>query len=147
MTGGPAGGLALGDLQVTPIPIDTRTARMDLAFSLAERRTDAGEPAGIDGTVEFRTDVFDEAQHRALVDRFQRYVAAMTADRHSGCRRWTCSTPLNTPASIGRQPRDVQPARTARRVDSCAVRRPRCRAPRRGRDPFRGVLVELSGTR
>ena len=27
-----AAGLALGDLQVTPMPVDTHTARMDLAF-------------------------------------------------------------------------------------------------------------------
>ena len=33
----PAAAMALGDLQVTPMPIDTRTARMDLVFSLAER--------------------------------------------------------------------------------------------------------------
>ena len=55
----PAAGLSLGDLQVTSLPVDTRTARMDLTFSLAERWTDAGEPAGIGGAVEFRTDVFD----------------------------------------------------------------------------------------
>ena len=63
-TGGPAAGLGLGDLQVTPLPADTHTARMDLTFSLAERFTEAGEPAGIGGAVEFRTDVFDTAQHR-----------------------------------------------------------------------------------
>ena len=33
----------------------------DLAFSLAERWTEAGVPAGIGGSVEFRTDVFDAA--------------------------------------------------------------------------------------
>ena len=33
----PAAGLALGDLQVTPLPADTHTARMDLTFTLAER--------------------------------------------------------------------------------------------------------------
>ena len=33
----PAAGLALGDLQVTPMPADTHTARMDLSFSLSER--------------------------------------------------------------------------------------------------------------
>src|SRR5262249_8673274 len=48
----PAAGLALGDLQVTPLPADTRTARMDLTFSLAERWSEAGEPAGIGGAVE-----------------------------------------------------------------------------------------------
>src|SRR6201997_1525403 len=33
----PAAKLDLGDLQVTSMPVDTRTARMDLTFSLAER--------------------------------------------------------------------------------------------------------------
>src|SRR5262249_21262873 len=64
---GNAAGLALGELEVTPLPTDTRSSRMDLAFSLAERFTEAGEPAGIGGTVEFRTDVFDAASIEALI--------------------------------------------------------------------------------
>ena len=72
--------LALGDLQVTPMPVDTRTARMDLTFSLAEHFTDTGEPAGIGGAVEFRTDVFDAASIEALIERLERVVVAMTAD-------------------------------------------------------------------
>ncbi|WP_459977662.1 hypothetical protein, partial [Mycobacterium avium] len=47
-------GLALGDLQVTPLAADTQVARMDLTFTLGERWTSAGEPAGIGGSVEFR---------------------------------------------------------------------------------------------
>ncbi|WP_253870404.1 non-ribosomal peptide synthase/polyketide synthase, partial [Mycobacterium sp. 1164966.3] len=77
----PTAGLALGDLQVSPVPVDTNTARMDLTFSLAERWTAAGEPAGIGGTVEFRTDVFDAAGIEALVERLRRVLAAITADR------------------------------------------------------------------
>ncbi len=76
----PAAGLALGDLQVTPLPVDTRTARMDLTFSLAERWSEAGEPAGISGAVEFRTDVFDADSIEALIERLQRVLVAMTAD-------------------------------------------------------------------
>ena len=76
----PAAGLALGDLQVTPLPADTHTARMDLAFSLAEHLTEAGEPAGIGGAVEFRTDVFDAASIETLIERFERVLVAMTAD-------------------------------------------------------------------
>ena len=79
-TNDPAAGLALGDLQVTPLSVDTHTARVDLAFSLAERWTQAGEPAGISGTVEFRTDVFDAASIQALIQRWQQVVVAMTAD-------------------------------------------------------------------
>ena len=75
----PAGGM-LGDLQVTPLRADTHTARMDLTVSLAERWTEAGEPAGIGGEVEFRTDVFDAASIEVLIERLQRVVSAITAD-------------------------------------------------------------------
>ena len=76
----PAAGLALGDVQVTPLPVDTQVARMDLVFFMAERWSEAGEPAGISGTVEFRTDVFDAASIEALIERLGRVVVAMTAD-------------------------------------------------------------------
>src|SRR6202022_839693 len=72
--------LALGDVQATPLPADTHTARMDLAFSLGERWSAAGEPAGIGGAVEFRTDVFDAASIEALIERLRRVLAAITAD-------------------------------------------------------------------
>ena len=76
----PAAGLALGDVQVTPLAADTHTARMDLVFFLQERWSEAGEPAGIGGTVEFRTDVFDAASIEALIERFERVLVALTAD-------------------------------------------------------------------
>ncbi|WP_197501776.1 non-ribosomal peptide synthetase [Mycobacterium sp. 1164985.4] len=75
-----AGELSLGDIRVTPMPADTRTARMDLTFSLAERWTEAGEPAGIGGEVEFRTDVFDAASIETVVERLGRVVVALCAD-------------------------------------------------------------------
>ncbi|WP_232001337.1 condensation domain-containing protein, partial [Mycobacterium sp. 1165178.9] len=78
--GDPAADLALGDLHVTSLPADTHTARMDLTFSLAERWSEAGEPAGIAGAVEFRTDVFDAETIDALIERLRRVLAAMTAD-------------------------------------------------------------------
>ncbi|MGW4101558.1 non-ribosomal peptide synthase/polyketide synthase, partial [Mycobacterium sp. NPDC004974] len=77
---GPADGLSLGDLDVTPLPVDTQTARMDLTFSLGERWTSEGAPAGIGGAVEFRTDVFDTDSIETLIARWQRVLAAMTAD-------------------------------------------------------------------
>jgi amino acid adenylation domain-containing protein len=81
---GPMAGLALGDLQVTPVPTDIQTARMDLTFSLAERWSEAGGAAGIGGTVEFRTDVFDARSIAALVERLRRLLVAMTADSGNG---------------------------------------------------------------
>ncbi|ORB07690.1 non-ribosomal peptide synthetase [Mycobacterium mantenii] len=72
--------LSLGDVQVTPLPLDTRVARMDLVWSLAERRDENGRPAGIAGTVEFRTDVYDAATIETMVARLQRVLSAMAAD-------------------------------------------------------------------
>ncbi|OBH58372.1 non-ribosomal peptide synthetase, partial [Mycobacterium colombiense] len=75
-----AADLSLGDVRVTPVPVDTHTARMDLAWSLAERWTTDGQPAGIGGAVEFRTDVFDTATIEALIIRLHRVLTAITAD-------------------------------------------------------------------
>ncbi|WP_156744226.1 non-ribosomal peptide synthetase, partial [Mycobacterium sp. 1164985.4] len=77
---GPVSGLSLGDLQVTQLPTQTHTARMDLTFSLGERFSEAGEPVGIGGAVEFRTDVFDAASIEALIQRLGRVLVAITAD-------------------------------------------------------------------
>ena len=82
------------------MPLDTHTARMDLSFSLSERWTQGGEPAGIGGAVEFRTDVFDAASIETLIKRWQRVVVAMTTDPSGGCHRSTCSMPMSTPASM-----------------------------------------------
>lgn len=76
----PAARLDLGDLQVTQLPLETRTARMDLTFSLGERFTEDGAPAGIGGAVEFRTDVFDAKTVAGLVGRLERVLAVMTTD-------------------------------------------------------------------
>ncbi|WP_142278507.1 non-ribosomal peptide synthetase, partial [Mycobacterium europaeum] len=76
---GPAD-LHLGDVRVTSLPLDMRTARMDLVFSLAERWTDDGQPAGIGGSVEFRTDVFDTGTVAALIDRLRRVLVSLTTD-------------------------------------------------------------------
>ncbi len=73
-------GLSLGELQVTPMPVDTKTARLDLTFNLAERWDDAGAPAGIAGAVEFRTDVFHTTTVEKLVERWQRVLSEMVAD-------------------------------------------------------------------
>ena len=49
-------------------------------FSLAEQWNQAGEPAGISGLVEFRTDVFDAASIHTLIQRFERVLVAITAE-------------------------------------------------------------------
>ncbi len=143
----PAAGLRLGDLQVTQLPIDTHTARTDLSFSLSEQFTAAGEPAGIGGTVEFRTDVFDTAGIDTLIERLQRVLAAMTTN------------PTQTMSSI-----DVLEAGEHTRLDEVGNRatltRPAtpvsipvlfaaqvARTPGRGGSDLRGPLAVVSGTR
>ncbi|OBG82484.1 hypothetical protein A5699_00340 [Mycobacterium sp. E802] len=79
-SGEPAAGSLLGDVELSPLSSDTHSARMDLAFSLEERFTPAGDPAGIGGMVEFRTDVFDADSIQMLIARLQRVVDAVTAD-------------------------------------------------------------------
>ncbi|WP_374024021.1 amino acid adenylation domain-containing protein [Mycobacterium sp. HNNTM2301] len=79
-TSDPIAGLELGDLHISQLPLDTHTARMDLTFSLSEHWADDGAPAGIRGTVEFRTDVFAPDTITTLVERFGRLLRAMTAD-------------------------------------------------------------------
>ncbi|UNB53467.1 non-ribosomal peptide synthetase [Mycolicibacterium sp. YH-1] len=76
----PAASSTLGDVKVSPLSADTQAARMDMTFSLSESWTAAGEPAGIAGTVEFRTDVYDTATIETLIERLQRVLMAMTAD-------------------------------------------------------------------
>ncbi|MGW4101576.1 amino acid adenylation domain-containing protein, partial [Mycobacterium sp. NPDC004974] len=76
----PAAGLALGDVEATPLEAETQTARTDLVFSLAEHYNSTGAPTGIAGMVEFRTDVFDDASIQTLIDRLQRVLVAITAD-------------------------------------------------------------------
>ncbi|OBG81202.1 non-ribosomal peptide synthetase [Mycobacterium sp. E802] len=112
---GPAGGLTLGDLQVTPVAVDTETSRMDLTCSLGERWTASGEPAGISGAVEFRTDVFDADSIAALIARWQRVLAVMTADpsrrlstidvldasEHAELDEWGNREALAAPATTG----------------------------------------------
>ena len=65
---------------MTPLPAETLTARMDVVFSLAERWSNTGEPGGIGGVVEFRTDVFDAASIETLIARWRQVVEAFTAD-------------------------------------------------------------------
>ncbi|MFI5511733.1 non-ribosomal peptide synthase/polyketide synthase [Mycobacterium sp. NPDC051804] len=106
-------GLALGDVQITPTSLDTHTARTDLAFHLGERWTEAGEPAGLGGDVEFRTDVFDAASIELLIERLQRMLLALTADpaarlssvdvldeaEHARLEDWGNEAALTQPAS------------------------------------------------
>ncbi|MGW3204467.1 amino acid adenylation domain-containing protein, partial [Streptomyces sp. NPDC001135] len=72
--------LDLPGLTTTARPLHTDTAKFDLSFRLGERFTDSGAPAGVEGTVEFARDLFDDDTVRIFADRFLTLVDALTAD-------------------------------------------------------------------
>ena len=130
------------------MPVDTRTARMDLAFSLSEHWTEAGEPAGIGGAVEFRTDVFDAASIETLIERLQRVLVAMTADPG---RRLSSMDVLDGGErarldEVGNRAVLTAPAPAAVSIPVLfAEHVARCRGG--GGASLRGALVDLPGTR
>ncbi|MFD9732627.1 condensation domain-containing protein, partial [Micrococcus luteus] len=67
-------------LDIDTASVDIGAARMDLAFSLGERFTDGGRPAGINGIVEYRTDIFDAETVRRTVVQWQRLLTAMAGE-------------------------------------------------------------------
>ncbi|MGE2722712.1 amino acid adenylation domain-containing protein, partial [Mycolicibacterium celeriflavum] len=134
-TDGPAAGLAMGELQVTPITTEAHTARMDLLFNFVERWTDAGEPAGIDGAVEFRTDVFDIASIRTLIERFRCVLDAMSTDtrqpvsslnvldtdEHARLDSWGNRAALRAPSAVPMSIPSMFAAQAARTPEAIAV--------------------------
>ncbi|WP_375489639.1 condensation domain-containing protein, partial [uncultured Mycobacterium sp.] len=127
--------MRLGDVQVSPLPVDTRTARMDVTFALGERWGEAGEPAGIGGEVEFRTDVFDAASIETLIERLGRVLVAMTADptrrlasidllderEHARLDGWGNRAVLDRPASAGVSIPQLFAAQVARAPEAVAL--------------------------
>ncbi|QEU91125.1 non-ribosomal peptide synthetase [Streptomyces kanamyceticus] len=71
---------ALPGITVTTHQVDQGSSRFDLAFELKQHRADDGTAAGLEGTVEYSTDLFDAATVRSVVDRLLRFLDAATAD-------------------------------------------------------------------
>ncbi|MFE5244149.1 condensation domain-containing protein, partial [Streptomyces sp. NPDC056627] len=74
------GRLSLKGLSATYQKVDTGTSRFDLFFSLWERFEEEGEPAGIDGTIEYSADLFETATIDALVRRWATVLQQVVAD-------------------------------------------------------------------
>ncbi|WP_285733084.1 non-ribosomal peptide synthetase [Nocardiopsis sp. ATB16-24] len=71
--------LELPGLDTTLELCSTGASKFDLTLSLSEE-IDASGPAGITGDLEFATDLFDRETARALVERWERVLAAVAAD-------------------------------------------------------------------
>ncbi|MDB1085974.1 condensation domain-containing protein [Streptomyces sp. ACA25] len=64
----------------TPLPVRTRGAKVDLTFALTERRDASGAPAGMDGVLEYATDLYDARTAALLAARLTRVLDAVAAD-------------------------------------------------------------------
>jgi non-ribosomal peptide synthetase component F len=67
----------LPGLESQLIPVDTATARFDLMFTFTEQPTHTGAPSGIEGTLEYATELFDPATIEALARRCEHVLATM----------------------------------------------------------------------
>ncbi|MEU3756922.1 condensation domain-containing protein, partial [Streptomyces olivoreticuli] len=76
----PHGELTLPGLETTVKPVFTGTAKVDLSFHLTEQHTADRVPSGIEGFVEFSTDIFDVATIEALTDRLRLLLEAAVSD-------------------------------------------------------------------
>ncbi|MFD9540883.1 amino acid adenylation domain-containing protein [Streptomyces sp. NPDC060022] len=72
--------LDLPGLTVTEQPVRTGISKFDLTFTFTETRDEAGGPAGLDGVLEFSTELFAPATAHALADRLTRLLASLAAD-------------------------------------------------------------------
>src|SRR5262249_52720782 len=76
----PVGTVSLPGLTVTSELIGSGAAKFDFALTVAERHRPDGSPGGIEGYVEYSTDLFDESTVRRMLDRFELLLAAAVAD-------------------------------------------------------------------
>ncbi|MFH9772205.1 amino acid adenylation domain-containing protein [Streptomyces luteogriseus] len=72
--------LELPGLRAQAEGIRTGTTKFDLTIELSERRTADGSVDGMDGLVEYSTDLFDPASVQTLVSRYRRLLEAVVAD-------------------------------------------------------------------
>ncbi|QEU88460.1 non-ribosomal peptide synthase/polyketide synthase [Streptomyces viridosporus] len=72
--------LELPGLSVAPRAVRTGSARFDLALELGEKRGADGGHDGLDGIVEYSTDLFDRATVEKFVSRYVRLLEAVAAD-------------------------------------------------------------------
>ena len=74
-------------------PVATNAAKCDLLFGLSERRASNGALEGIEGTIEYRTDLFERRSVEAIASRLVRLLEAVTADPSQPIGRLELLTP------------------------------------------------------
>ncbi|ASW55467.1 non-ribosomal peptide synthetase [Plantactinospora sp. KBS50] len=94
-------------VRVTPRLVATGTAKFDLSFDLAER------DGGLEGSLEYRTDLFDAGTAEALTGRLVRLLTAATAGPDRPISAIDLLTPAERAAAYGPR-RDLAPATLGR---------------------------------
>ncbi|MFC8490310.1 amino acid adenylation domain-containing protein [Streptomyces sp. NPDC057235] len=69
----------LPGLTVAEQPVRTGISKFDLTFTFTERRDGEGRPAGLDGNLEFATDLFAHSTAHALATRLTRLLGSLAA--------------------------------------------------------------------
>ncbi|WCS20767.1 condensation domain-containing protein [Mycobacterium marinum] len=111
--------LALGEARISPYPVSTHTARMDLVISLTEHPTTPNTAPTLTGTIEYRTDVYNPTTINTLATRLHHTLHAFTTHpdqplhhldlltdtEHTQLRTWgnhptLTNPPATTPISI-----------------------------------------------
>ncbi|MYZ10085.1 amino acid adenylation domain-containing protein, partial [Streptomyces sp. SID2999] len=72
--------IELPGLTVSEQPVRTGISKFDLTFTFTETEDGAGHPTGLDGVLEFSTELFDHATAFTLTDRLTRLLASLAAD-------------------------------------------------------------------
>ncbi|WP_158715471.1 amino acid adenylation domain-containing protein, partial [Streptomyces sp. WMMB 714] len=123
---------ALPGLRVRPEPLDVGISKFDLSFHLRESLGADGTEGGIDGVLEYSTDLFDHATVRALADRLVAVLRQAVADpdrpvgavdllspaEYSRLEQWNDTAAGPVDATLP----ELLEAQTARTPDAVAVR-------------------------
>ncbi|MFD8813819.1 condensation domain-containing protein [Streptomyces sp. NPDC059627] len=67
----------LPGLRLSPVPVGSATSKFDLGFSMTELYADDGTPNGIDTTVEYATDLFDETTAINIFFRWMEFLRSV----------------------------------------------------------------------
>ena len=76
----PEASLEMPGVIATLEPVVIQTAKFDLLFNLNERRAAKGKSGGIEGIIEFRTDLFERGMVESISRRLVRLLEAVVAD-------------------------------------------------------------------
>ncbi|MGX7824530.1 amino acid adenylation domain-containing protein [Actinokineospora sp. 24-640] len=74
------GSLELPGLAVSSVPVEVDVAKVDLAFDIGEERAPDGAPAGLDGQLTFRTDLYDREFAERMAQWLTRLLAGVADD-------------------------------------------------------------------